>query len=215
VPFSLGIECCNCSVILKSVISRARCSLTKARRLRRRQVASYTRTFIAPLSSAHTYLPQLLKHGMNAFVQSRARRLTSDRLLSQAVAMRRQTLGRAAIASGADSFASLTKSIVLPRVLCVSGLGARICFYICFIFSASFLECEDFGCRCCSRGSVPRRVRARACDRVQVCLDVAYTISICINIIGIFMIIVTRAFAELRLCGSVLERAGGCKRHCP
>ena len=154
--FSLDNKCCMCSITLSPITSRACCSLAKARRLRRRQVAftqqrRYGPSFVRSL----TFVVQLLKHGMNAFAQSRERRLTSDRLLSKAVAMRRQTLGRAAVASGTDSFFSLRNSTVLPRVYFASVFWAPACFFICFLFSASFLECEDVGCRCCSGGSVP------------------------------------------------------------
>ena len=55
------------------------------------------------------------------------------------------------------------------------------------------------------------RVRAIVCR----CVVVVNMISIYISIIVIIMIIVTRTFAELRLYGSLLGRAGGCKRHCP
>ena len=45
---------------------------------------------------------------MLAFTESRSRRVTSDRLLATAVAMRRRALGRDAIASGAAAAAALS-----------------------------------------------------------------------------------------------------------
>jgi hypothetical protein len=59
-----------------------------------------------------TFDAQLLKHGMNAFAQSRMRRLTSDRLLTMAVSMQRQTLARGAISSGSSAahFYSLSET---------------------------------------------------------------------------------------------------------
>jgi hypothetical protein len=164
---------------------------------------------------SHMFAAQLLKHGMNAFAQSRARRLTSDRLLSKAVAMRRQTLGRAAIASGTDSFFSLLKSSVLPRVRFASVVWAPAYFFS-FVFSSAlrFLSARISDAVAAAEAAYPdvcARVRAIVCR----CVVVVNTISICMNIIGIIMIIVTTTFAEPRLYGSLLERAGGCKRHCP
>ena len=140
--------------------------------------------FNACFRSRFSFPPQLLKRGMHAFALSRSRRfalkcyisplfyntlrLTSDRLLSVAVALRRQTLARDAIASGERARSNL----LIRSSIC----GMRLFFYDfcrCVVFtgcfcSAALLLCKGFRVDDGSGGSFSRLECARSRMFVQV-----------------------------------------------